>query len=362
MKKFFFVLFAVLLVLSFTACRNVVYIPIVVPGDGDSSENTGGDEEAGRIENLQKAGEALAGIETLFQSYIDEKRIADTYTEGSKELKGSIPVGQTLTFDLEEDYPGWTYSFKISDRAFSVDMYVEKDGASRPQDAGEAWTIYDGVILVSYYKEGQTTDDGTGPLGENSLGYGEDAVRIEFNELDYFQVMSNNLISIMTSDKILINGKTIAASIQEDSSLQGKLGPALLIGNYSLLGTIDDAFSYYNSFTEIENHPGFGESHKLNKFVFTEDDGLSYSYVWDYPNTGLSALDFSVSDGSLEFHISKQLRRNDASAYAIERFEYNGISYTETELESLMIGDMSAYEYVIEIFDKANLLNINCHE
>ena len=360
MKKFFFVLFAVLLVLLFSACRNVVYIPIGVPGGGDSSENTGGDEEAERAENLQAAGEALAGIETLFQSYIDEKRIADTYTEGSKELKGSIPVGQTLTFDLE-DYPGWTYSFKISDRIFSVDMYVEKDGASRPQDAGEARAIYDGVILVSYYKEGQATDDGTGPLGENSLGYGEDAVRIEFKELDYFQMMLDTS-SLMTSDKILIKGKTIAASIQEDSSLQGKLGPALLIGNYSLLGTIDDAFSYYNSFTEIENHPGFGESHKLNKFVFTEDDGLSYSYVWDYPNTGLSALDFFVSDGSLEFYVSKQLRRNDVPVYTITQFKYNGISYTESELKDLMIGEMSASDYVIEIFDKASLLNINCHE
>ena len=362
MKKFFLVLFAVMLVLSFTACRNVVYIPIGVPGGGDSSENTGGDEEAERAENLQAAGEALAGIETLFQSYIDEGRKADTYTEGSKEMKGSIPVGQTLTFDLEEDYPGWTYSFKISDRAFSVDMYLEKDGASRPQDAGEAWTIYDGVILVSYYKEGQDADDGTGPLGENALGYGEDAIRIEFKELDYFQVMSNNLISIMTSDKILINGKTIAASIQVDSSIQDKLGPALLIGNYSLLSTIDNAFSYYNSFTELENHPGFGESHKLNEFVFTEDDGLSYSYIWDYPNTGLSALDFSVSDGSLEFYVSKQLRRNDVPVYTITQFKYNGISYTESELEGLIIGEMSAHEYVIEIFDKANFLNINCHE
>lgn len=361
MKKFFLVLFAVLLVLSFTACRNVVYIPIGVPGGGDNSENTGGDEEAERAENLQAAGETLAGIETLFQSYIDEGRKADTYTEGSKEMKGSIPVGQTLTFDFKEDYPGWTYSFMISDRAFSVDMYVEKDGASRPQDMGEAWGIYDGVVLVSYYKEGQSTDDGTGPLGENALGYGEDAVRIEFKELDYFQMMLN-MVSIMTSDKILINGKTIAASIQEDSSIQNKLGPALLIGNYSLLGTIDDAFSYYNSFTELENHPGFGESHKLNEFVFTEDDGLSYSYIWDYPNTGLSALDFSVSDGSLEFHVSKQLRRNDSAVYSIEKFKYNGISYTESELEGLMIGEMSASDYVIEIFDKANLLNINCHE
>lgn len=351
MKKFFLVLFAVLLALSFTACRNVVYIPIGIPGGGDSSENTGGDEEAERAENLQAAGEVLAGIETLFQSYIDEGRKADTYESGPSWQKGSIPVGQTLTYDLGETFSAWTYSLEIVDREFSVDQYMESEDLN-PDNLGDTRSIFDGIVLVSYYKEGQTTDDGSGPLGGNAYKYGEKAIRVEFKKFDLIQMMLNPS-SITTLDTILIDGKTLAETIGEAPASSGKLYETIFENHSSVLNLISSAFNYNNSFAELKNHPGFGESHKLNEFVFNEENGLSYTYIWDFPNTGFSAVDFSVSDGSLKFYVTEQLYGDNPAEYTIERFEFNGISYTESELEGFMIGEMSARDYVLKIFNKS---------
>lgn len=286
MKKVSLGLVIISLILLSTSCRNTMFMPLPFPSD--DRPDTGEDETDIRAENLQAAGEELADIETLFESYIDEERKADKYEEGPFTQRGSIPKGQILTYDLGSEYQGWTYSLEIIDRDFTYDYYKANEETS-PEDSANYKKVFDGILRVSYFKEGDASDDGKGPLGENAKGYVENGVfTVEFKNFDANDVMSN-LASLMTSDELLINGQTFGTMISTDASMANKLLYMLFGSEYSIDYSIRAAFksSRYNSFKELNNHPGFGESHSEKCYYFTDGD-VTYSYIWDYPNTGLS--------------------------------------------------------------------------
>ena len=69
-------------------------------------------------------------------------------------------------------------------------------------------------------------------------------------------------------------------------------------------------------------------------------------------------MDFS--GGSVNFFVKKLLNRDHSATYTIERFEYNGISYTDSELNSLIIDEESIRDYVIALYEKSAQLNLHC--
>ena len=318
MKKVFLFLLTVMIIFTAVSCRQVVFVPMPLPGGNEdvpsvSEEDIAANETATRIADL------FGRIEEIIEAE-DETAVSGS-TIGPQTADIVFDDGETLTLIDQRLTDGWEYKITFEDD-FSIksEVYENNNGHS----------IYNGTMILTF-DDGSHTETVVTSDNPFSVSYlvGPE-IKLEFRNLDL-----NTLSGPIPQNMIFIDGKDIyVVAAEKGGDFVNAAVNAIIGRSYPVFGFLMQACSYRNAsdtFIEFEKGEYKEGWHWVTEFNI-DVEGTGYSVSWDNPNIGLVWIDIVSDDGKLSLSYTYEC----VDGYPIfDSCTYDGISLSEEKLSAM---------------------------
>lgn len=325
MKKFSVFLLTTLLLFTAISCRQVVFLPMPLPG---GNEDVNPDVPPVSEEDIA-ADEVVRGIVGLYNR-IEELIEADDGVGLSGEVGPEtadilFEAGETLTLVDPELTDNWKYAIKFK-TDFTVDG-INYDYATTAGPDDENSSVYNGTIELCFNNGSYTETTATSENPFDELYLVGPAVEIELRNLDL-----NNPSMMASGDVIFVDGTDILESFASEGAEFGTAVMNTLIqADNAFLRLLMNVWHYKHASEKFaEYEPGEYKKgiHQIIEFDI-EADGEGYTIYWDNPNIDLAELTLQSDDGKLSLNYMFDYV---TISPIFRSCTYNGISLNENML------------------------------
>ena len=319
MKKFSVILLTILLLFMAVSCRQVVFLPMPLPG-GNEDVPSVSEEDIAASETATRIADLFGRIEEIIEA--KDKTAVSGSTIGPQTANIVFDAGETLTLIDQRLTDGWEYKITfVDDFSIKSEVYENNNGHS----------IYNGTMILTFddgsHTETVVTSDN--PFGVSYLVGPK--IKLEFRNLDL-----NTLSGPIPQDMIFIDGEDIydVAADKGQNFVNTAFSSIILGGRYPAFNFLMQACSYKDAsdtFSEFEKGEYKEGQHCITEFNINVE-GTGYSVSWDYPNVGLAWIDILSDDGKLSLSYTYEC----VDGYPIfDSCTYDGISLSEEKLSAM---------------------------